>query len=177
MIERSPAHGLCWRELSADAREALEGKLRGLYGAERDPEAFDNLALDKQQALLLIAGRLRTLNLWQSVRRVENVYGLGGVGMNFSAWPELDCALRGRKDFTARFARHRDNQGGFIELGRPTASLHFLYSDAGAKAWAVHFDLYNPCASPLSACRHLFYEKLRGVVPDWRAIRRALEGS
>jgi hypothetical protein len=156
--------------------EALEGKLKGLYEAARDEEAFDNLALDKQQALMLLMHRLQELGLWRYVRRVENVYGVGGVGMNFSAWPELASALRSRKDFTTRFARHRDNQGGFVELGRATASLHFLYVDRGDRRWAVHFDLYNPWSSPASAFRHLFYEKLKGVCPDWRAIRKALVG-
>ncbi len=171
-----PARHLRWHELSVETLEALEGKLKGLYGAARDDMAFENLAVDKQQALLLVMHRLRELDLWRQVRRVENVYGVGGVGMNFSAWPELASALRGRRDFTTRFARHRDNQGGFIELGRAAASLHFLYTDAGERRWSVHFDLYNPWSSPLNACRHLLYEKLMGVVPDWRAIRKALAG-
>ncbi|HEV7842307.1 MAG TPA: hypothetical protein VGO69_01350, partial [Pyrinomonadaceae bacterium] len=74
---------LRWQELSDEARDALEQKLKGLYGAERDEAAFDNLVVDKQQALLLLTNRLRELALWASVRRVENVYGTGGVGMNF----------------------------------------------------------------------------------------------
>jgi hypothetical protein len=171
-----PARRLRWRELSPEALDALEGKLKGLFDAARDEEAFDNLAVDKQQALLLLMHRLHELGLWRYVRRVENVYGVGGVGMNFRAWPELASALRSRKDFTTRFARHRDNQGGFIELGRTAASLHFLYTDRGERRWSGHFDLYNPWSSPASALRHLLYEKLKGVVPDWRAIRRALAG-
>jgi hypothetical protein len=175
-VTASTALHLRWRELPVEMLEALEGKLKGLYGATRDDMAFDNLAVDKQQALLLVTRRLRELDLWRQIRRVKNVYGVGGVGMNFSAWPELASALQSRRDFTTRFARHRDNQGGFIELGRNSASLHFLYTDAGERHWAVHFDLYNPWSSPLSAGRHLLYEKLRGVVPDWRTIRKALAG-
>lgn len=157
-----------------DVREALERKLEGLYEAVGDEEAFDNLEAEKQQALLLLARRMRELKLWDSVRRVENVYGTGGVGMNFRAWPVLAAELRRRKDFTARFARHRDNDGGFLERGRASALLHFLYRDEGERRWAVHFDLYNPWSSMQSAWRHLFYEKLRGIAPDWRAIRTAL---
>ena len=140
-----------------------------------DEEAFDSLALDKQQALLLIAGRLEELRLWESVRSVENIYGMGGVGMNFRAWPELRSKLRSRKDFTALFAGHPGNTGGFIERGRARASLHFLYGEeAGGLRWAVHFDLFNPWASPFNAWRHLLHEKWRGVTPDWRAIRNSL---
>jgi hypothetical protein len=156
-----------------DVRGALEGKLKGLYGNERDEDAFDNLGVDKQQALLLLSGRLRELRLWSSVRWVENVYGVGGVGMNFRAWPELLSILRRRKDFTARFARHRDNAGGFLERGRPRGSLHFLYQAGAERLWAVHFDLYNPWSSPLGALRHLLYEKLRGETPDWRTVGAA----
>lgn len=177
MIGALPAKRLTWHELSAEAREALEGKLLGLYGAARDEEAFDNLTVDKQQALLLLAHRLGELGLWRVVRRVENVYGTGGVGMNFSAWPELAQALHSRKDFTTRFARHKDNAGGFLERRVIHASLHFLYTDSGARRWAAHFDLYNPWSSPVNALRHLFYEKLKGHRPDWRAVRKLLLAS
>lgn len=174
MIGAIPAKRLLWDGLTDEAREALSGKLKGMYGAPGDREAFDNLALDKQQALLLLAHRLSELDLWRTVRRVENVYGKGGVGMNFSAWPELTYRLCSRVDFTTRFARHKDNHGGFLERKRRLASLHFLYVDDGGRRWAAHFDLYNPWASPMNALRHLFYEKLRGVTPDWRAVRSAL---
>lgn len=163
-----------WQELSSEVREQLERKLDGLDGARSSEEAFDNLVVDKQQALLLLMNRLQDLKLWDSVRRVENVYGRGGVGMNFSAWPELAAKLRERKDFTTRFARHRDSAGGFLERHRTRASLHFLYRDEGERLWAVHFDLYNPWSSTGNALRHLLYEKLRGLTPDWRAIRAAL---
>jgi hypothetical protein len=175
-VSRAPkVRRLLWRELREELREALAGKLKGLYGAESDASAFDSLAVDKQQALLLLARRLRELGLWGYVRRVENVYGRGGVGMNLSAWPGLSAELRGRKDFTARFARHRDNAGGFIERGRDEASLHLLYQgDAGGRSWGVHFDLYSPWSSPRNIWRHLFYEKLGRVTPDWQMIYRAL---
>ncbi|MBC7912058.1 MAG: hypothetical protein H7Y30_16235 [Pyrinomonadaceae bacterium] len=166
---------LRWRELSAETRNALERKLEGLYGHDRDAAAFDALAPDKQQALLILLRRFRELELWDSVRRIENVYGEGGVGMNFSAWPVLLSTLRRREDFTAMFARHSDNTGGLMERGRTRASLHFLYLDkGGVRRWAVHFDLYNPWASPLNAWRHLLHEKLRGETPDWKTIVASL---
>ncbi len=74
MVESSTDVGrLRWRELSGDLREALTGKLTGLWGAPSDEEAFDALAIDKQQALLLILARLRQKNLWQGVRQLTNV--------------------------------------------------------------------------------------------------------
>ena len=173
MSESSEVLKARWLNLSQDTRDALEGKLKGLYGAGRDREAFDNLAVDKQQALLLLLHRLGELQLWGAVRRVENVYGEGGVGMNFRAWPELLSKLKGRRDFTARFARHKDNVAGFLERGRTRGSLHFLYQEERGRVWGVHFDLYNPW-SLAGAVRHLLYEKLRGETPDWRAVRAAL---
>lgn len=170
------ATGLRWRELSDEVRDALGPGIKGLYDAASTEAAFDNLTVDKQQALLLLLGRLRELSLWQSVRRVENVYGEGGVGMNFTAWPDLLSELKRRKDFTSRFASHRDCAGGFIEKGRARGALHFLYQvEGGRTSWAVHFDLYNPWSSPLNAWRHLLYEKVRGVTPDWRVVRAALQ--
>jgi hypothetical protein len=163
-----------WRDLTEETRRALARKLEGLYGQERDAAAFDLLAEDKQQALLILKGRLGDLGLWEAVRRVENVYGLGGVGMSFTAWPQLLSALRARADFTQLFAKHSDNSGGFLERGRTRASLHFLYIDGAVRSWAVHFDLYNPWASPLNAWRHLLHEKLRGATPDWKTIKKAL---
>ena len=64
-------------------RVELQQKLAGLYGRGGDAEAFDALELDKQQSLLIFVRRLNHLQLWSVVRRVENVYGTGGVGMNF----------------------------------------------------------------------------------------------
>lgn len=165
---------LSWRELPFDERDALAERLGDLYGARHGEEAFDALALDKQQALLLLMRRMRSLSLWDFVGRVSNVYGEGGVGMNFRASSELLAELRARKDFTTRFARHRENEGGFLERGTARASLHFLYQVRDEMLWAVHFDLYNVWSSPKSALRHLFYEKLAGRRPDWREIRAAI---
>ena len=175
MAQSEDGEKLRWRELSDRERARLEGKLRGLYGIASEEAAFDHLATDKQQALLLVATRLDQLKLWESVRRVENVYGTGGVGMNFEAWPDLAQRLRGRKDFTRLFARHRGNAGGFLEKGRAFATLHFLYREDGVRRWAVHFDLYNPLFSPRGAWRHLRLEKLGRLTPDWRTVRAALD--
>jgi hypothetical protein len=168
---------LRWQGLSPRTREAFEGRLEGLYGQPSDEGAFDALAVDKQQALLIIARRFYELDLWSIVRRIENVYGEGGVGMNFVPWPVLKSTLEQRKDFTQRFARHRDTSGGFLETGVGRASLHVLYVDGETRRWAAHFDLYNPWASPLNAWRHLLNEKLRGYRPDWRAIGDSLWSS
>lgn len=172
---------LGWRELDAETRASLQGKLAGLYGHERDESAFDSLAVDKQQALLILMRRFAELKLWDTVRRVENVYGEGGTGMNFAAWPLLESTLRRRDDFTAWFATHGDTTGGFLERGRTRAALHLLYvDDAGRqqqpeqRRWAAHFDLYNPWASPVNAWRHLLHEKLRHETPGWRVIKSAL---
>lgn len=166
---------LTWRELSAATRHALDQRLIGLYERETDESAFDALALDKQQALLILLRRFRELKLWETVRRVENVYGLGGVGMNFAVWPFIKSTLERRADFTSWFARHRDTTGGWIERGVGRASLHVLYVDKdGERRWAAHFDLYNPWASPMNAWRHLLNEKFRHYTPDWRAIGSSL---
>jgi hypothetical protein len=132
--------------------------------------AFDLIAHDKQQALLLLMRRLVALNLWDAVRVIDNVYGEGGVGMYFTAWPYLWSTLNRRKDFTRRFARHKDNSGGFIEKSRLNASLHFLYIDDSERHWHVHFDLYGPWGSPLTTARHLLNEKFLGRYPDWSDI-------
>jgi hypothetical protein len=166
---------LRWQELDAETRAALEGKLEGLYGQQNDEQAFDSLAVDKQQALLIFVRRLNELKLWETVRRIENVYGEGGTGINFAAWPLLESTLRGRADFTTWFASHGDTDGGFLERGRSRASLHILFVNKdGQRLWAAHFDLYNPWASPLNAWRHLLHEKVHHETPDWRAISAAL---
>lgn len=165
---------LRWRDLPENFLVALDRKLEGLYGGTNQEEVFDSLALDKQQALLLIARRFLELNLWEAVRRIENLYGEGGVGMNFTAWPFIRSTLERRRDFTKRLARHGRKGGGFMERGAKLASLHLLYADGGARHWEVHFDLYNPWASPLHAWRHLVRERLRRELPDWRVIGRAL---
>ena len=52
------ARQLSWSDLSFDEREALAGRLVGLYGATRDDLAFAALTEDKQQGLLLLLNRL-----------------------------------------------------------------------------------------------------------------------
>lgn len=150
--------------------------MEGLYGQARDEDAFDSLAVDKQRALLILARRFSELKLWEAVRRVENVYGDYGVGMNFDAWPVLSSTLERHKGFTRRFANHNDTTGGFMERGVDHASLHVLYVDNGRRRWAAHFDFYNPWASPANALRHLVNEKIRGFAPDWRTISASIWG-
>ena len=165
-----------WRELPAETRAALAGRLAGLYGARTDEAAFDALSLDKRRALLLFVRRLTELKIWRGVVRVRNVYGTGGVGMEFAARSRLERALGLRGDFTRRFAARAGGSGGFRERGARRAALHFLYEggDARGRRWSVHFDLDNPLASPLHALRHLYREVWRGATPDWRAIEDAL---
>lgn len=166
---------LRWSSLPETLRAALERRLEGLYGGVECETVFDCLAVDKQRALLILARRFLALDLWDAVRRIENLYGEGGVGMSFSAWPSLRSRLETRRDFTALFASHRHAAKGFIERGTRSASLHLLYSDdRGQKSWEAHFDLYNPWASPLNAWRHLLHEKLHRRTPDWRTIGAAL---
>lgn len=166
---------LRWGKLPETVRAALERKLEGLYGGSGDEAVFDALAVDKQQALLILVRRFLNLKLWDAVRRIENVYGEGGVGMNFIAWPYLESTLRRRENFTTWFAKHHNTTKGFIERGTGRASLHILYSDDRAtRGWEAHFDLYNPWSSPLNAWRHLLHEKMRRETPDWRIIAISL---
>jgi hypothetical protein len=170
------ARQIRWVDLPPDAREALTGKLRGLWGASSDKAAFDSLAEDKQQALLLILGRMQAKQLWDVVRRIENVYGEAGVGLGFVAWPLIKAALGRRRDFTRLLARHKGTSGGFYERGRASVVLHFIYYQAGSEwKWHVHFDLYSPVESPASALRHFWHEVLRKERPDWRMISRLLK--
>lgn len=164
-----------WRDLPSDAREALAGKLVGLYGAPGDEAAFDALPEDKQQALLLILGRLRAKRLWHLAKRIDNVYGEGGVGIGFLAWPAIESTLSRRKDFTKRFANHKDTSGGFYEKGRADAVLHFLYQEGNPRKWYVHFDLHSPVHSGASATRHFRYEFLGKLCPDWKMIKECLK--
>jgi len=161
---------LAWSDLDHETRARLDGKLDRLYDYGPTAAAFESIAVDKQQALLLLMRRLVVLGLWDTVRRIDNVYGEGGVGMYFTAWPYLRSTLQRRRDFTQSFARHRDNTGGFLEKSRLNATLHFLYLDQGERHWHVHFDLYGPWGSPLTTARHLLWEKFLGRYPDWRAI-------
>jgi hypothetical protein len=155
-------------------RAALAGRLAGLYGHDSDEAAFDSLAADKQQSLLLFARRLTELGLWDSVARVSNVYGEGGVGMEFEAAEDFSRALAAHPQFTRRLAAHADCDEGFLERGRARAALHVLRPAGHERRWAAHFDLHSPVASPASALRHLYAEKLRGRTPDWREIASAL---
>ena len=58
-MSSSLSHQLRWHELTNDARDALTGKLVGLWGAASDETAFDSLTEDKQQALLLVFSRMQ----------------------------------------------------------------------------------------------------------------------
>jgi hypothetical protein len=165
---------LDWERLSDGAQAALAGKLAGLYGHERSAAAFNALAIDKQQALLIFAWRLRERQLWDAVRRIDNVYGEGGVGMSFAAWPGLESMLRRRKDFTRWFAAHGRSTSGFFERHRPRAALHFIRLDAGEPRWTVHFDLYGPAASVASRLLHIYHEKWRGMTPNWQSVAASL---
>jgi hypothetical protein len=166
---------LRWQDLSAELRESLIGRLAGLWGASSDQEAFDSLALDKQQALLLILSRLRAKNLWNTVRRIDNVYGEDGVGIDFQAWPFLEATLSRHRDFTRSFAKRKSVSGGFYEKGRTEAVLHFLYQEGTPRIWHVHFDLYSPVESLSSALKHIRHEYVGKLTPNWRMIRHVLK--
>lgn len=124
----------------------------------------------------MLAGRLTRLVLWQNVRRIVNVYGQGGVGMYFSADSDFEATLRGRKDITSWFARHRDNTGGFFEKRRRRAALHFLFinSPSGEREWHVHLDFYGPMGSVLSTTQHLIYERFGKFRPDYRMMKELM---
>jgi hypothetical protein len=163
-----------WQDLSEDEREALAGKLSGLWGAASDQEAFNACAVDKQETLLLMVSRLGGKGLWHVIRKIDNVYGEGGVGLSFSAWPLIESTLRARKDFTRLFANCKDTTGGFYEKGRADAVLHFLFVESAPRKWYVHFDLYSPVHSLASAFNHLRYEFIGKLTPDWRMIQQRL---
>ena len=171
--ETSVQH-LLWSDLDAEWRRALTGKLANLWGASSDEAAFDGLSIDKQQALLLLIERLEAKELWQFVKTVTNVYGEGGVGIEFTAAPLLEASLLRRQDFTRRWANHRDTSGGFYEKARHEAILHFLYVNGSPRQWYVHFDLYSPVHSAFSAFKHVRHEFIRKATPDWRLIKKAL---
>lgn len=164
-----------WAELSEQRRLQYRGKLSGLFGHHGDEAAYDSLPRDKQEALALLADRLITLDLWQRIARIVNVYGKGGVGINFIADSGFENLLAGRKDFTWRFAR-RDNTGGFFEKWRTRASLHFLFKEdaKGERDWHVHFDVYGPMGSLVSVIQHLYYERFGKLRPDWRTIQNLI---
>ena len=162
---------------SGSMPERFRGHLEGLYGWGNDEEVYATLPEDKRAALLLIARRLAQVDLWQAVGRIVNVYGVGGVGLYFSAVEDLEAELNARRDFTRRFARHADNSGGFLERHRRHASLHFLYIDPpeGEREWHVHLDLYGPMGSFLTTSKHLLHERWRKFRPDWRMMKNFVE--
>lgn len=165
---------LRWVELPTAARADLAHRLDGLYGHAGDEDAFDVLAVDKQQALLLFAVRLRESDLWREIEKIQNVYGLGGVGLDVRARRSLADTLDAHKGFTSRFANHDDTANGFYEKGRTRAALHFLRMKGDDHLWTVHFDLHSPTGTVRSLFRHWWYESWRGETPDWRAIKAAL---
>ena len=165
---------LTWSDLSKETKEMLAGKLAGLWGAPTDAAAFDSLALDKKQAMLLLSQRLRAKSLWHLVKRVTNVYGEGGVGLQFEAWPMIESTLLRRDDFTRWLANHRNTSGGFYEKNRAEAVLHFLFQEGQPRKWYVHFDLYSPVHSLRSGWKHWRHEFLGKLRPDWRMIAKSL---
>ena len=173
----SPTTSLVWADLSPETKELLKGKLTGLWGAESDEAAFDSWTIDKKYALLLLLKRICAKDLWHVVKRVTNVYGEGGVGLQFDAWPIVESILSQRSDFTRRFANHKDTSGGFYEKGRAEAVLHFLFREGQQgqqRTWYVHFDHYSPVHSAGSLLKHLRYEFLSKTKPDWRTIAKCL---
>jgi hypothetical protein len=164
-----------WARLPEATRELLTGKLVGLWGASSDEAAFDSWPLDKKQGLLLVLQRMHSKQLWHVVKRITNVYGEGGVGLEFLAWPIIESTLSRRPDFTRIFANHKDTSGGFYERKRGEAILHFLFQEGDPRTWYVHFDLYSPVHSPVTAVKHLMYESFASVKPDWRAIAKSLK--
>lgn len=170
----SPSSSLQWADLSVETKELLKRKLAGLWGAETDAAAFDSWPLDKKYALLILLKRIHAKDLWHLVRRVTNVYGEGGVGLQFEAWPMIESTLARRSDFTRRFANHKDTTGGFYERGRAEAVLHFLFQEGEPRTWYVHFDLHSPVHSVASAWKHVRFEFLSKTKPNWRIIARSL---
>lgn len=165
---------LRWAELPETVRADLAHRLGGLFQHADDEDAFDVLAVDKQQALLLFARRLRELNLWREIEKITNVWGLGGVGLDVRARHSLANTLDAHKQFTSRFANHDDTANGFYEKGRTRAALHFLRMKGDAPLWSVHFDLYAPSGTAASLLRHWWHESWHRRTPDWRAIKAAL---
>jgi hypothetical protein len=162
---------LKWNELAENTQAALGGKLDGLFGWSRTDEVFESLAVDRQQALLLLLRRLCSLKLWDAVRSVTNVYGEGGVGIDFIAWPLLRTTLERRRDFTKLLAGHRNNEGGFRERRKVTGpALHVVMVEMTSNRWATHFDRYDPLSSLLNLWRHLYREGWRRELPGWRDI-------
>ena len=168
--EQSPT----WAELPADTRELLTGKLAGLWEQPTDAAAFNSWPLDKKQAMLLLLERFQSKGLWRLVKRVTNVYGEHGVGLEFEAWPMIESTLSQRDDFTRLLANHKGTSGGFYEKHRAESVLHFLFQEGQPRTWYVHFDLYSPVYSPRSMWKHFRHEFLGKLTPDWRMIAKSL---
>lgn len=173
MIQTAPPV-VTWANLPSATRELLNGKLAGLWGAPTDEAAFDSWTLDKKHGMLLLLNRMERKGLWQLVKKVTNVYGEGGVGLQFEAWPMIESTLRRRRDFTRLFANHKGTHGGFYEKGRGDAILHFLFQEGNPRKWYAHFDLYSPVHSPGSIWKHFRYELVGKQKPDWRMIAKCL---
>lgn len=165
---------LKWDDLPTAKRELLQGKLAGLWGQATDAAAFESWPIDKQQALILLLDRMQTKGLWHLVKRITNVYGEGGVGLQFEAWPMIESTLRRRRDFTRLMANHNDTTGGFYEKERGEAILHFLFQEGDPRTWYVHFDLYSPVHSAGSALKHFRHEFVGKIKPDWQMIAKHL---
>ena len=161
-----------WGRLSPAIKTELVGRLVGLYGFTSDEAAFDFLGVDKQNALLLLIHRFEILRLLHTVIRIENVYGLGGVGFDFLASSDLEKTLGSSTGFTKLFARHRNSSIGFLERRRNSATLHLLKMNSVLEVWGAHFDLHSPIGSIRSSIKHLFHEKFLGKTPDLIEIAR-----
>jgi hypothetical protein len=72
-------------------------------------------------------------------------------------------------------ANHKGAGGGFYEKGRADAILHFLYEEGSPRKWYVHFDLFSPVHSLISAIKHLRYEQIGKLTPDWRMVQERLD--
>ena len=83
-VEMVDGH-LTWDDLPIEVRDLLKGKLVGLWGAASDAGAFESWPIDKQQALVLLLKRMQQKGLWHLVKQITNVYGEGGVGLQFLA--------------------------------------------------------------------------------------------
>src|SRR5687768_12262490 len=129
----------------------------------------------KPEAVVMFVGRKGCEGLLHVVKRVTNVYGEGGVGLQFEAWPMIESTLSRRRDFTRLFANHNDTNGGFYETERDSVILPFLFQEGEPRTWYVHFDLYSPVHSAGSAWKHLRHEFMGDVKPDWRLISKMLE--
>jgi len=175
--QTAEAPSLKWQDLKFETRTSLHGKLDGLFGWERTAEVFDSLAISRQQALLLLLARFESLELWQAVRLITNVYGEGGVGIDFIAWPILRTTLSRRRDFTRLLAGHRNNEGGFRERKKTRGpALHVVMVRRAENLWAAHFDLYDPLVSLLDLWRHIYVEGWRRQLPTWRQIGGPVAG-